>query len=155
MSAITAIPAALCLRPSARDPPPISALLKTKIKPQFDRAVDRAVEALFPIFQGIKSGPISALFSHFHCAVGRGSQRIMVCILADCCLLIAMFSKIVQLLPFLAGRKQFNLPFVRPKGQAQNLATNRNYVTLDSQSKNRTNFKSLIAPVPSWRDGWK
>jgi hypothetical protein len=42
---------ALCLRPSARTPPPIALLLKTKAKPQFDRTVDQAVEALFGVFQ--------------------------------------------------------------------------------------------------------
>jgi hypothetical protein len=50
MSAITAILVALCLRLSARDPTPLNVLLKTKAKPQFDRAVDRAVEALFCFF---------------------------------------------------------------------------------------------------------
>jgi hypothetical protein len=43
--------AALCLRPSARPHPPIDVLLITKAKPQFDRAVDRAVEALFRVFR--------------------------------------------------------------------------------------------------------
>jgi hypothetical protein len=42
--------AALCLRPSARDPTPHRALLQTKAKPQFDRAVDRTVEAFFIVF---------------------------------------------------------------------------------------------------------
>ena len=39
--------------PSASPPPPIDVLLKTKAKPQFDRAVDRAVEALFRVFSGL------------------------------------------------------------------------------------------------------
>ena len=69
-------PVALCLCPSARTPPPISVLLKTKVKPQFDRAVDRTVEALFFRFSGLQSGSISALFSRFYCPVGRGSQRL-------------------------------------------------------------------------------
>jgi hypothetical protein len=43
--------AALCLRPSASNPPPIDDLLKTKAQPQFDRAVDRTVEAIFQVFQ--------------------------------------------------------------------------------------------------------
>ncbi len=43
---------ALCLRPSARTTPPIAPLLKTKTKPQFERTVDRAVEALFLVFPG-------------------------------------------------------------------------------------------------------
>jgi len=42
--------AALCLRPSARDPTPHRTLLQTKAKPQFDRAVDRTVEAFFIVF---------------------------------------------------------------------------------------------------------
>src|SRR6266571_2083504 len=41
---------AFCLRPSARYPPPIKLLLKIKIKPQFERTVDRTVEALFLVF---------------------------------------------------------------------------------------------------------
>ncbi len=39
--------------PSARPPPPIGVLLKTNAKPQFDRAVDRAVEALFRVFSAL------------------------------------------------------------------------------------------------------
>jgi len=50
-------------------------LLKTKVKPQFDRAVDRTVEALFFRFSGLQSGSISALFSRFYCPVGRGSRE--------------------------------------------------------------------------------
>jgi hypothetical protein len=42
---------ALCLCPSARYPPPIALLLKTKVQPQFDSTVDRAVEAFFCVFQ--------------------------------------------------------------------------------------------------------
>jgi hypothetical protein len=41
----------LCLRSSARDPPFIGVLLKTKAQPQFDSPVDRAVEALSGVFQ--------------------------------------------------------------------------------------------------------
>jgi hypothetical protein len=37
-------------RASRATPPPIGVLLKTQAKPQFDRAVDRAVEALFCVF---------------------------------------------------------------------------------------------------------
>jgi hypothetical protein len=50
---ITAIPVifvALCLCPSARPHPGVDALLKTKGQPQFDRTVDRAVEAFFCVF---------------------------------------------------------------------------------------------------------
>jgi hypothetical protein len=43
--------AALCLRPSARTPPPISALLKTKAEVQFDRTVTDRSKLLFCVFQ--------------------------------------------------------------------------------------------------------
>jgi hypothetical protein len=43
--------AALCLRPSATGPTPHKVLLKAKTEPQFDRAVDRTVEAIFYVFQ--------------------------------------------------------------------------------------------------------
>jgi hypothetical protein len=60
--AMTAIFASLCLHPSASDPPPIAPLLKTKIKPQFDRAVDRTVEAFFSVFQGFNRGQFRRCF---------------------------------------------------------------------------------------------
>jgi hypothetical protein len=52
--AITAISryfAALCLRSSAGDPPPIDALLKTKAQPQFDRTVTERLKFFFRVFQ--------------------------------------------------------------------------------------------------------
>ena len=39
--------AALCLRPSARPPPPIALLLITKAKPQFERTVDSLSKLFF------------------------------------------------------------------------------------------------------------
>jgi hypothetical protein len=71
---ISAIFVALCLRPSAIDPHPISVLLKTNTKPQFDRTVDRAVEAFFRVFSRLKSGPISATFFVFTVGSAEGSQ---------------------------------------------------------------------------------
>jgi len=65
--------AALCLRPSARDPTPLDVLLKTKVKPQFDRAVDRTVDALFLRFSGLQSGSISAFVFSF---LLSGRQRV-------------------------------------------------------------------------------
>ena len=56
---------ALCLRPSAIDPPPISVLLKTKAEPQFDRTVDRTVEAFFPVFQGFNQAQFQPCFLVF------------------------------------------------------------------------------------------
>jgi hypothetical protein len=64
--AITGSPdlfATLCLRPSARTPPPISVLLKTKAKPQFDRTVDRAVEAFFTFLRASIRLNFSLVFS--------------------------------------------------------------------------------------------
>src|SRR5215470_9423646 len=43
--------AALCLRPSAIDPPPIGVLLKTKAEPQFNRAVTERSKPFFPVFR--------------------------------------------------------------------------------------------------------
>jgi hypothetical protein len=42
---------ALCLRPSARHPPPIDVLLITKGKPQFDRAVTERSKLVFCVFK--------------------------------------------------------------------------------------------------------
>jgi hypothetical protein len=56
---------ALCLHPSAIDPPPIYVLLKTKGKVQFDWTVDRAVEALFFVFQGFNPIQFQALLAAF------------------------------------------------------------------------------------------
>jgi len=44
------ISAALCLRPSARDPTPIGVLLKTKAKVQFDSLVDKLSKPFFGHF---------------------------------------------------------------------------------------------------------
>jgi hypothetical protein len=68
MSAITSDfgdSAALCLRPSAGDPPPIDVLLKTKAQPQFDSTVDRAVEAFFCVFQRSNPNQFQPDFSVF------------------------------------------------------------------------------------------
>jgi hypothetical protein len=42
--------AVLCLHPSARDPTPIGVLLKTNIKPQFDRTVTDRSKSFFGRF---------------------------------------------------------------------------------------------------------
>ena len=68
--------AALCLRPSARDPPPIAPLLKTKAKVPFDRAVTERSRLLFCVFQPFNRAQFQPLFSRFHCPVGRGSQAV-------------------------------------------------------------------------------
>lgn len=67
--------------PSARYPPPIGAVLKTNAKPQFDRTVDRAVEALFRLVCLVESvsfwrsfHPCNPLPTHGS-AVGRNCHR--------------------------------------------------------------------------------
>jgi hypothetical protein len=71
--------AALCLRPSAKDPTPLDVLLKTKVKPQFDRAVDRTVEGLFSVFQGFNPAQFQPCFSVFavRSAEGRNAATFL------------------------------------------------------------------------------
>src|SRR5438270_10864661 len=73
MSAITAILTTLCLRPSARTPPPHSTLLKTNIKPQFDRAVTERSKPFSCVFQGFNRGQFQPCFLVFtvRSAAGR------------------------------------------------------------------------------------
>jgi hypothetical protein len=76
--------AALCLRPSATDPPPITALLKTIAQPQFDRAVDRTVEAIFHVFQQSKPAQFQPAFSVFAVQSAEGRKGFHVWLNADC-----------------------------------------------------------------------
>jgi hypothetical protein len=73
----------LCLCPSARTPPPISVLLKTKVKPQFDRTVDRTVEALFPAFQGFNQAQFQPCFLVFTVRSAEGYKAAMLLLNAD------------------------------------------------------------------------
>jgi hypothetical protein len=75
ISAILAISsAALCLRPSARPPPPIALLVKTKSEVPFDSTVERAVEAIFLVFQWSNRDQLHFFFVGRWCrsAEGRG-----------------------------------------------------------------------------------
>jgi len=65
--------AALCLRPSATDPTPHKVLLKAKAQPQFDRTVDRTVEAIFYVFQ--QSNPAQFQPDFFVSAVRSAEGR--------------------------------------------------------------------------------
>jgi len=76
--------AALCLRPSATDPTPLDVLLKTRAQPQFDRAVDRTVEAIFHVFQGSNRRQFSALFLVSAVLSAEGRNGLEVLLLADC-----------------------------------------------------------------------
>jgi hypothetical protein len=62
---ITGILAALCLRPSATTPTPHRALLKTKAKVQFDRAVTERSKPFFSVFQRFNRARLSACFLVF------------------------------------------------------------------------------------------
>jgi len=63
ITAIPAIFAALCLCTSARHPPPIGALLKTKVKVQFDRAVTERSKFFFGRFCQPNRCHFSGLFA--------------------------------------------------------------------------------------------
>ncbi len=69
---------ALCLRSSARDPTPHSTLLQTKAQPQFERTVDRAVEAFFCAFQRSNLAQIQPSFSLFTVRSAEGRNALPV-----------------------------------------------------------------------------
>jgi hypothetical protein len=73
--AIPALLAALCLRTSATTPTPHNVLLKTKTKVQFDWTVDRAVEALFPVFHGSNRGQFQPCFPVFTVRSAEGYKN--------------------------------------------------------------------------------
>ena len=79
-------PVALCLCPSARTPPPISVLLKTKVKPQFDRAVTEQSKPFFPVFQGFNRGQFQSCFPVFtvRSAEGRNGLELPFWLTAEC-----------------------------------------------------------------------
>jgi len=79
MSAIPAILAALCLRPSARDPTPHRALLKTKAEPQFDRTVTDRSKAFSPVFQPSNLAQFQPDFSVFTVRSAEGRNAIKPC----------------------------------------------------------------------------
>jgi hypothetical protein len=56
-------PSALC--PSATDPTPLALLLKTKVKPKFDRAVTDRSKPFFSVFHVYNSSQFQLLFSSF------------------------------------------------------------------------------------------
>jgi hypothetical protein len=61
-------------------------LLKTKVKPQFDRAVDRTVEVFFPAFQGFNQAQFQPCFLVFavRSAEGRNGLELPFWLNADC-----------------------------------------------------------------------
>src|SRR5690242_9862683 len=78
ITAMSAIGAPCAPQPSAcvpqpQPPPPIAPLLKTKIKPQFDRAVTERSNPFFRFFTVPINSQFQPCFLVFWCPVGRGS----------------------------------------------------------------------------------
>jgi hypothetical protein len=78
LPAISAIPTALCLRPSARDPTPHSPLLKTNIKPQFEKPVKRLSMPFFSVFQRSNLAQFQPSFSVFTVRSAEGRKPFQV-----------------------------------------------------------------------------
>src|SRR6476661_4946346 len=76
--AMSAIPTSLCLRPSARDPTPHSALLQTKAQPQFDRAVTERSKPFFRVFQRSNLAQFQPSFSVFTVRSAEGRKAFQV-----------------------------------------------------------------------------
>jgi hypothetical protein len=76
MSAITAILATLCLRPSATDPTPLDVLLKTKAQPQFERPVKSLSPPHLYVFQGFNRGQFPACFLVFTVRSAEGRKLV-------------------------------------------------------------------------------
>jgi len=72
--AIPAIFAALCLRTSATTPTPHRALLKTKVKVQFERLVKRLSTPFFPVFQGFNPIQFQPCFPVFTVRSAEGRK---------------------------------------------------------------------------------
>jgi hypothetical protein len=114
---ITRILAALCLRPSARDPTPHDVLLKTKTKPQFERPVKSLSTLFFSAFQRSNLAQFQGGFSLFTVRSAEGHKDFPVWLTADCRVLIACFQRPFTA-PFFPLRSEFlNLPFVRLRCQ--------------------------------------
>jgi hypothetical protein len=75
---------ALCLRPSATTPPPITALLKTKIKPQFDRTVTERSKPFFRLFRRFNLAQFQPCFFVFAVRSAEGRKVEGVGFLANC-----------------------------------------------------------------------
>jgi hypothetical protein len=73
------IPTALCLRPSASTPPPITVLLQAKGEPRFDRTVTERSKSLIRVFPSSNRGQFDCLFAGYWCPVGRGSWAVFIC----------------------------------------------------------------------------
>jgi hypothetical protein len=129
MSAIPAITAIGALRapqpsacvPQPETPPPITPLLKTKIKPQFDRTVTERSKPFFTVFQGSNHGQFQPCFPVFTVRSAEGRKVEGVGILANCQLPIAsrLFSKIVQVTAFPHWKEIAKFTICSPNDQEQ------------------------------------
>ena len=85
----------LCLRPSARDPTPHRALLKTNAKVQFERPVKRLSRPFFLVSESSNRGQFQPCFSLFTVRSAEGRKTsLRFWLNAECRVLIAKFSKI-------------------------------------------------------------
>jgi hypothetical protein len=76
---MSAIFATLCLCPSAIDPPPVSVLLKTKVKVPFDRPVTERSKRFSPVFRGSNRGQFQACFRVFSVRSAEGCNALKSC----------------------------------------------------------------------------
>ena len=112
---------ALCLRPSATTPPPISVLLKTKIKPQFDRAVTDRSKAIVLVFQGSNRGQFQPCFCFLtvRSAEGRKTEVVWVFWLIASCWLLVFKDRPITAFPHWKEIAQFTI--CSPRSQAKAL----------------------------------
>jgi hypothetical protein len=115
------------LAPSADpSPPPLCTPISTQGHPRPPKAEGRS-KPIFPVFQGSNLAHFQPCFPVLAVRSAEGRNWKPLGFLANCQLPIAscLFSKIVQLLPFLPGRKTTQFTICSPQGQAQNLAIKR------------------------------
>ena len=117
--------AAPCLRPSARDPPPIEPLLKTKAKVQFDRAVTERLKFLFSVFQSSNQAQFQPCFLVSAVRSAEGRKPLLVASSSELAASFVLFcSKIthqdelllevnVTLYHLFASTSSFILPFLQ------------------------------------------
>src|SRR5579864_234084 len=102
-------PSACVLQPQT--PPPLEVLIKTKGKVQFDRAVDRTVEAFFHVFQGSNRRQFSALFLVSAVGSAEGRKPLLVASSSELAAFFCQRPPSNDTLP--PGGQGRTLPFVR------------------------------------------
>jgi hypothetical protein len=76
--------AALCPRPSAKDPTPQALLLKTKAQPQFDKTVTRLSMPFLGVFLGSNLAQFQPSFSAFAVRSAEGRKAATFWLNTDC-----------------------------------------------------------------------